>query len=63
MSSVDEEVGRNQESEGTEGTTSIGDDHNSGMEGEFIVCEHIEEIGKEQSPARAKAPPQKEEEH
>ena len=58
---MDEEVGRNQESKGTEGTTSIGDDHNSGMEGEFVVCEHIEEIEKEQSLARVKAPPQKEE--
>ena len=30
-----------------------------GMEGEFVVCEQIEEIGQEQSPARVKAPPQK----
>ena len=58
-SSVDEEVSRNQESKGTEGSTSVGDDHNSGMAGEFVVCEQIEEIGNEQSPARVKAPPQK----
>ena len=35
FSSVDEEVRRNQQSKGTVGTASIGDDHNSGMEGEF----------------------------
>ena len=29
------------------------------MAGEFVVCEHIEEIGNEQSPAGVKAPPQK----
>ena len=38
FSSVDEENSRNPESKGTEGTTSIGDNHNSGMEGEFVVC-------------------------
>ena len=59
LSSVDGEVGRNQESKGTEGTASIGDGRDSGMEGEFVVCEHFEEIGKEQSPARVKAPLQK----
>ena len=58
FSSVDEEVSLNQEIKGTEGTISNGDYHNAGMEGEFVVCEESEEIGKEQSPARAKAPPQ-----
>ena len=59
-SSVDEEVSRNQESKQRNGgTTSVGDDHNSWMEREFVVCEHVEEIGKEQSPARVEAPPQK----
>ena len=59
VSWVDEEVSRNPESKGTEETTSVGDDHNSRMEGEFVVCEHVEEIGKEKSPARVEAPPQK----
>ena len=30
-----------------------------GMEGEFVVCDLIEGIGKEQNAARVKAPPQK----
>ena len=47
FSSVDEEVSLDQESKGTEGTISNGDDHNAGMEGEFVVCEQSEEIGKE----------------
>ena len=42
FSSVDKEVSRNQESTGTVGITSVGDDHDSGMEGEFVVCEHVE---------------------
>ena len=58
VSSVDEEVGRNQGSKGAEEATAVGDDHNSRMEGKFVVCEQIEENGKEQSPARVKAPPQ-----
>ena len=37
---ADEDVRRNQASKGTEETTSVGDDHDSGMEGEFVVCEH-----------------------
>ena len=40
-------------------TTFVGDGQTSGMEGECVVCEHIKEVGKEQSPAQAKAPPQK----
>ena len=58
FSSVDEDVSRKQESKGTEETASAGDDHNSRMEGESLMCEHSEEIGKEQSPARVEAPPQ-----
>ena len=34
-------------------------DHNSGMEGEFVVCELVEGFAKEQKPARVKTPPQK----
>ena len=52
-------VSPNQESKGREGTASIGVDHDSGMEGEFVVCEHIEDIERERSPARVKAPPLK----
>ena len=59
FSLVDEEASRNQESKGTEETTAVGDDHNSRMEEGFVVCEHIEEMWKERSPARVKAPPQK----
>ena len=44
---------------GTEETIVVGDGENSGMEEEFVVCEHIEEIEEEQSPLQAKAPPQK----
>ena len=44
---------------GTEETIVVGDGENSGMEEEFVVCEHIEEIEKEQSHSQAKAPPQK----
>ena len=47
------------ESKGTKGTASIGDDFELGMEGDFVVCEHLEEFGGEQSPTRIKAPPQK----
>ena len=50
---------RNQESNGTEETTAVEYEHGSGMEGEFVVWECVEESGKEQSPARVKAPPQK----
>ena len=53
-SSVDEEVKRDQESKGT----SHWRYHASAMEGEFVVCEQTEEVGKEQS-ARVDAPPQK----
>ena len=43
LPSIDEKVSWNQESKETEG----------------VVCERAEGIGKEQSPARAQAPPQK----
>ena len=33
--------------------------HASAMERELVVCEQTEEVGKEQSPARVDAPPQK----
>ena len=59
FSSGDEEVSRHQESKGTEGITSVGVDQDFCLEGEFVVCEHIAHIGKEQSPARVKAAPQK----
>ena len=35
----------------TEETSVVGDGENSGMEEEFVVCEHIKEIEKEQSPS------------
>ena len=41
---------------GTEETIVVGDGENSG---EFVVCEQIKEIEKEQSHSQAKAPPQK----
>ena len=44
---------------GTEETSVVGDGENSGMEEEFVVCEQIKEIEKEQSHSQAKAPPQK----
>ena len=59
FSSVDEKVSRDQESKRTEETIFVGDGQNSGIEGEFVMCEHIKEIGKEQSPDQVKAPPQK----
>ena len=56
-SSVDEEVSRNQESKGTEGSTSVGDDHNSGMARESLSCVNtLKKLGTSRVP---KAPPQK----
>ena len=57
--SVDEEVSRNPEGKGAEETIYVGDGQNSGMKGELVVCEHIGETGKQQSPTQVKAPPQK----
>ena len=45
-------------SKGTEETIFVGDGQNYGMEVEFVVCERVEEIGKEQKSTQVKAPPQ-----
>ena len=47
FSSVYEEVSRNQERKGMEETILI------------VVCEHVQEMGKQQSPAQVKAQPKK----
>ena len=61
FSLVDEEVSRTQESKGTEETSSFGSEHNSRMEGEFVVCEQIEEIGTAESGESKRARRRKEE--
>ena len=50
VSSVNEEVCRNQGSKGNEETTAVGDVRHSGMEGALVVCEHVEEVGERTGP-------------
>ena len=57
--SMEEAVNRIQESKGVEEVTAMKDVQSTEMEGGFVMCEHTEEIGEEQRPARIKAPPQK----
>ena len=56
---MEEGVDCSQARKGIEEVTAVKDVQSTEMEGGYVMCEHIGEVGEEQQPVRGKAPPQK----
>ena len=53
---MEEAVDRSQERKGIEEFAAVKDVQSTGMEGGFVMCERMGEVGEERQPVRVKAP-------
>ena len=53
---MEEAVDRSKESRGIEEVAAVKDVQGTGMEGGFVMCERMGEVGEERQPVRVKAP-------